>query len=72
MKQFKTELKDFYSVEGGTLEGVLSECTLDGEHPKWRRPAVIVVPGGAYSMNSRREGEPVAQYFLAKGFQVLS
>ncbi len=37
----------------------------------WKRPALIVVPGGGYGMVSKREGEPVASAFFAKGFQAF-
>lgn len=36
-----------------------------------KRPAVLVLPGGAYSMCAQLEGEPVALAFLAKGFQAF-
>lgn len=32
------------------------------------RPAVLVIPGGGYSMCSDREAEPVAFSFIAKGY----
>ncbi len=33
-----------------------------------RRPAVLILPGGAYRWNSEREGEPVALRFAARGW----
>ena len=42
-----------------------------GELGVERRPAVLVLPGGAYSMCAELEGEPVALAFLAKGFQAF-
>lgn len=33
-----------------------------------RRPAVLVIPGGGYSMTSEREAEPIALRFLARGY----
>lgn len=33
------------------------------------RPCVLVIPGGAYSFVSPREGEPIAIGFLQKGYQ---
>ena len=36
-----------------------------------RHPALVVCPGGAYAYTSRREAEPVALVFLAKGFNVF-
>jgi acetyl esterase/lipase len=44
----------------------------DGEvNPDWKRPAVIVVPGGGYGMTSKREGEPIATAFMGRGFQTF-
>lgn len=36
--------------------------------PKRRRPAVLVIPGGGYGMNSEREAIPVALRFLVRGY----
>lgn len=36
-----------------------------------RHPCLVVCPGGAYSMCSQREAEPVALSFLAKNFNVF-
>jgi acetyl esterase/lipase len=71
MKTYNISLKDKYEVEGGELECILADCPFDVPTPNWKRPAVVVVPGGAYWMVSKREGEPVANYFLAKGFQTF-
>ena len=35
------------------------------------RPAMIVVPGGAYFFTSDREADPIALEFLAQGYQVF-
>lgn len=35
------------------------------------RPAVVIVPGGGYSMVSPQEGEPVAERFAKKGYQAF-
>lgn len=71
MKNYKISLKETYELEGGELECILSESPFDVPAPEWRRPAVVVVPGGGYGMVSKREGEPVAHYFLSKGFQTF-
>jgi acetyl esterase/lipase len=71
MKHDKISLKDVYDLEGGELECMVAESPFDVPAPDWKRPAVIVVPGGGYWMTSKREGEPVAHYFLAKGFQTF-
>lgn len=35
------------------------------------RPAVLILPGGAYEVISPREGEPIAAHFLAQGFNAF-
>ena len=71
MKVESIDLKDYYPVKGGTLKAITMSIPFDGDVENWKRPAVIVVPGGAYRMVSKREGEPVATEFLAKGFQTF-
>ncbi len=71
METFKIELKDMYPVEGGILHGLLMKKPWDGGYENWKRPAVIVVPGGGYAHVSRREAVPVASEFFAKGYQVF-
>lgn len=71
MKHNKIQLNNFYGVKGGTLECILAESPLDWEQPDWKRPAVIVVPGGGYEGCSKREGQPIASFFLSKGFQTF-
>ena len=48
------------------------ECTLTlfvHDNDGTRRPTVVVCPGGGYSCVCRdREGEPIAQYYYANGF----
>ena len=39
--------------------------------PAKERPAVIILPGGAYQFHSDRESEPVAQAFLDAGFHAF-
>ena len=39
--------------------------------PKRKRPAIIICPGGGYSMTSFREGEHIAIRFNALGFQTF-
>ena len=65
----KVELKDHYCVKGGRLDITCANNPWDDGHENWRRPMVVVVPGGGYHMVSKREGEPVAARFLAMGFQ---
>ena len=72
MKAYTVDLAKEYSfLQGGNLQCILGGCPLDIDGLAWTRPAVIVVPGGGYGMTSKREGEPIAHAFLAKGFQTF-
>lgn len=44
---------------------------LDFAKPTLKRPALIVVPGGAYQFVSVREGEPIALRFAVEGFKTF-
>ncbi len=72
MKAYTVDLKKEYSfLQGGTLQCLLGAHPMDVADASWKRPAVIVVPGGGYFTVSKREGEPIAASFFAKGFQVF-
>ena len=63
--------KVYPSLKGGILTPSILPYPFDGPGVSYRRPALIVVPGGAYMMISKREGLPVANQFLARGFQTF-
>ena len=72
MKAYTIDLKEKYGfLQGGKLDCWLGDCPMDTVSKSWKRPALIVVPGGGYGMTSKREGEPIASAFFAKGFQVF-
>lgn len=71
MKYFEIELNKYYTVAGGKLTGYIADKILDRDMEKWKRPAVIVAPGGGYWFCSKREEEPVVFEFLAKGYNVF-
>lgn len=72
MKTFTLSLKELgYPVNGGTLTAYLSDEPFDVPTPSWNRPAVVIAPGGGYAMTSKREAEPVAFAFLARGFHAF-
>lgn len=73
MRTFEIDLKEAYGTKGGRLEGtIVCDLTDDAKaNEEFVRPAVIIVPGGAYAMVSRREGDLVAAAFLARGFQTF-
>ena len=59
------------SLKGGTLTPSILPYPFDAPGTPYKRPALIVVPGGAYCMVSKRETFPVANQFLARGFQTF-
>ena len=70
MKYCTVDLAKEYGLQGGMLNCMVVDFPWDlKEHrPNWKLPAVVVIPGGAYSAVSKREGDPVAFEFLARGF----
>ena len=72
MKYFSVDLYEYFGVtkpEGGV--GALTCYVKENSReisPERYSPAMLVIPGGGYSMVSDREGEPVATAFLSKGF----
>lgn len=70
MNTYTVSLQEEYGVTGGELECILMRMPFDG-NPAWKRPAVIVVPGGGYAYASKREGAPIAAAFLARGYQTF-
>ena len=72
MKVYTVDLKEKYSfLQGGNLECILMDYPMDRVSDGWKRPAVVVVPGGGYGMVSKREGDPIAAEFFAQGFQAF-
>ncbi len=68
------DLYSYFGVPRGNAAG--GELTVyspspDTELRAKRRPAVLVIPGGGYSMVSQREDETVAHRFLAAGFSAF-
>lgn len=70
-----TKQIDLYEYRGVSApEGAVGRLTLwvqqtsDQVSPGRRRPAVLILPGGAYRRTSAREAEPVALRFAARGY----
>ncbi len=71
MKVCTVNLKENYPfLQGGEIECLLMEYPCPGER-EWKRPAVIVAPGGGYWRISQSEGSPIAAAFMAMGFQTF-
>ena len=71
MKSFTIQLDTQTKFKQCDLDCLICERPFDDDIRIYKRPAVIVVPGGAYSRVSKREGQPIAMQFLAKGFQAF-
>lgn len=71
MKAYTVNLKENYPfLQGGELDCLLMDYPCPGER-EWKRPAVIVLPGGGYWRISQSEGDPIAAAFMAMGFQTF-
>lgn len=65
-----TEIITLNEERNVTLTAFLQE--VGGEFPNiTKRPAILVLPGGGYSMCSEREADPVALTYLQAGFQAF-
>ncbi len=71
MKAFDIDLAVVCGTKKATLSCMIADQPLDGQCLEWRRPAVVVVPGGGYEMVSKREGEPIAYRFLSMGYHAF-
>ncbi len=75
----KTERIDLYEYFGiarpNGAEGYLTSYIIERNKEfsaKRFRPAMLVIPGGGYSMVSAREEEPIALYYLSQGFDAFT
>lgn len=71
MRNFTVDLKETYNLKGGKLTAYVADYPWDALDIEWKRPAVIVIPGGGYGMVSKREAEPIALAFLDRGFHAF-
>lgn len=76
MRILEISLKEKYEFLGEDgraprLTGYLPYCLKEMGRSDEKRPCIVVVPGGGYSMCSEREAEPIALKFLNWGFNVF-
>ena len=69
-------LKEYFPVLGQdgkdpTMTSYLPDNIEEMGRADWKRPNLIVCPGGAYAYCSDREAEPIALNFLSAGFNVF-
>ena len=70
----KLQLKDYFEFLGEnganpTLDVYLPDEVMN--RADFKRPSMLICPGGGYSMCSPREAEPIALHFLPEGFNVF-
>ena len=72
MNLFTIDLYNHFGIEKPEgREGILTAYVTTTPPPVAAtrlRPAILVIPGGGYSMVSTRESEPVALRFMAGGY----
>lgn len=74
MRHFTIDLYEYFGLTRNGSGGILTAYIPDRIDPlsKRIRPAVVVIPGGAYHFCSEREKEPVALKFMANGFAAFT
>ena len=73
MRHERIHLKEVFPVLAGdpVLETYLPFNMTEMDRQNWKRPCMLVLPGGAYAMCSQREMEPIAVHLLPEGFNVF-
>ena len=66
----KTEFSALKKMSGGILRCYIPEVSSEAD-PDTQRPSVLIYPGGAYVFCSNREAEPIALYYLSKGYNAF-
>lgn len=72
MKVLKFNLKDYFKDldgENPVLDVYLPDEVMN--RPDFKRPSMLICPGGGYWSCSSREAEPIALHFLPEGFNVF-
>lgn len=74
MKHFKINLYEYFGFKKKGKGGILTTYIPDDVEwlNKKIRPAMLVIPGGAYISCAEREKEPVALKFMANGFAAFT
>ena len=71
MQTQHVNISELYSLEGQATLDCFTFGTFRDDGVDEKRPAIVVVPGGGYAMVSKREGEPIAAYFMGKGYNAF-
>ena len=70
MKEITVDLYDYFQKTRNTEAGIL-HCFLHEDEGKIKRPALLVIPGGAYCEWCFRENLPMAKHFFEEGFNTF-
>lgn len=68
MKISKIRLSEHYSLNSEAFLTIIQPTELLDRGSIENLPVLLICPGGGYGMVSKREGEPVALEFLARGY----
>ena len=68
MKISKIKLADYYDLKTEAFLNIIQPTELLDRGTLENLPVLLICPGGGYGMVSKREGEPVALEFLARGY----
>ena len=76
MRLINLHLKEEYPILGEhNCDPVLSAYLPDNQHkanvPDFKRPVLLICPGGGYTRVSPREAEPIALRFLSEGYNIF-
>lgn len=75
MKTNVIDLYEYFNIKKPDgAKGILTTYILDNSYEislERKRPAMLVIPGGAYAMCSFREAEPIAIQYLSKGLNAF-
>lgn len=71
MQTCQIEISKLYGLDGTATLDAFTFGTFRDDDVMDKRPAIVVVPGGGYAMVSKREGEPIAAYFMGKGYNAF-
>lgn len=74
MRYFEFDIKDYFpqlsDMPRGHVKAYIPEVTQEIDINA-SRPSMLIFPGGAYKYTSEREAEPIALYYLSKGFNAF-
>lgn len=71
MEITKIKLSEHYDINSNAYVEIVRPTAMLDRGDLNKLPALVICPGGGYFMVSKREGEPVALEFLARGYVTM-